>query len=305
MDDRVKEFIPSRTVRGGNPLKRTFFSATFKTRIMKLTLPIFLLSGALLVRVEAAEVPKDPKEKMSYGFGVNVGNAWKAQELDLMEMNLETVMKGIKDSMSGSTALSAQEIRDMMNSFRTELTTKREAKRKVLAEKNKLASDAFLAENKTKPGIQTLPSGLQYKVLSEGNGAFAKLDDMVTVNYRGTFTDGTEFDSSFSRGQPATFGLTGVIKGWQEALQRMKPGSKWQIFVPPDLGYGEQGMGGKIQPNVALIFEIELLTAKSPEPPPLPNQPVTSDIIKVPSAEELKKGAQIEIIKPDQIKKQP
>jgi FKBP-type peptidyl-prolyl cis-trans isomerase FklB len=272
---------------------------------MKLPLSMLLLSGGLLGSVWAAENDtfKDSKEKISYSFGYNVGSAWKRQDLDLVELDLETVVKGIKDALSGKEGvLKEQDLRENMNTLRTEIKNKQEARRAVLAEKNKKVSDAFLAENKAKPGITTLPSGLQYKVLTEGKGMVAKLDDTVTVNYRGTLIDGTEFDSSYARNQTATFSVTGVIKGWQEALQRMKPGAKWQLFVPPDLGYGDRGYGPKIEPNATLVFEIELLSIKPPEPPA--NQPVTSDIIKVPSAEELKKGAQIEIIKPDQVPKQ-
>jgi FKBP-type peptidyl-prolyl cis-trans isomerase FklB len=133
---------------------------------------------------------------------------------------------------------------------------------KQLAEKNKKEGEAFLAANKTKEGIKTLPSGLQYKVIKEGTGKTPTAEDTVVTNYRGTLTDGTEFDSSYKRGQPATFPVKGVIPGWTEALQLMKEGSKWELFIPSNLAYGEQGAGGVIGPNAALIFEIELISVK-------------------------------------------
>jgi FKBP-type peptidyl-prolyl cis-trans isomerase FklB len=136
------------------------------------------------------------------------------------------------------------------------------AQQKEQAAKNLVESRAFLAENGKKEGIKTLPSGLQYKVLTEGSGKSPKAEDNVTVNYKGTLINGTEFDSSYKRGQPATFQVKGVIKGWIEALQLMKEGSKWQLFIPPELGYGERGAGPLIPPNSALIFEVELIAIK-------------------------------------------
>ena len=188
-----------------------------------------------------------------------------------------------------------------MNNHRKEFTTKMQEKRKLDSEKNKKEGDAFLAENAKKAGIVTLPSGLQYKVVTEGSGASPKGNDTVVTQYRGTLLDGTEFDSSFKRQQPATFELNKVIAGWIEALQKMKAGSKWQLFIPPNLAYGERGSGSLIGPNSTLIFEIELLSVQPAAQQT--NQPVTSDIIKVPSAEELKAGAKIEVIKPESIKK--
>ncbi|MEO8429807.1 MAG: FKBP-type peptidyl-prolyl cis-trans isomerase, partial [Verrucomicrobiota bacterium] len=158
--------------------------------------------------------------------------------------------------------------------------------------------EAFLKQNATKEGVKTTPSGLQYKVLKEGAGKTPKATDTVEVNYRGTLIDGTEFDSSYKRGQPYTTSVMGVVKGWTEALQMMKVGSKWQLFIPSELAYGPRPGGRDIGPNAVLVFEVELLEIKPPTPPP-GAQPVTSDIIKVPSAEELKKGAKIEVIKSD------
>src|SRR5581483_5600494 len=176
---------------------------------------------------------------------------------------------------------------------------------KQLAEKNKKEGDAFLAANKSKPGVKSFDSGLQYQVLTEGTGETPKPGDTVAANYRGTLIDGTEFDSS-KPGQPTSFPVTGVIPGWTEALEHMKTGSKWKLFIPSNLAYGERGQRPKIAPNAALIFEVELVSvtpgqapaatvkpATGVQPVASATPPLTSDIIKVPSAEELKKGAKI------------
>ena len=153
---------------------------------------------------------------------------------------------------------------EAMAAFKEEMMKKHEEELKKAAEKNKKEGEAFLAENKKKEGVVTLPSGLQYKVIKEGDGQMPKDTDMVTVNYRGTLVDGTEFDSSYKRGNPATFPVNGVIPGWQEALKLMKVGSKWQLFVPAGLAYGEKGAGSTIGPNATLIFEVELLSISEP-----------------------------------------
>jgi FKBP-type peptidyl-prolyl cis-trans isomerase FklB len=246
------------------------------------------------------------KDKTSYSMGYNIGNAWKRQGIEAGDVDLQVLIRGLDDVMAGKpSVVSDQENRELLTQFQNELRTRREAKRKELGEKNQKEGEAFLAENKTKPGVQTLSSGLQYKVLTEGNGPKPTTNDTVTVNYRGTLLDGTEFDSSYKRGQPATFKVTGVIPGWTEALQLMPVGSKWQLFIPSELAYRERGSGANIGPNAVLTFEVELLSIQPPSatatPTAAPQQPVTSDIIKVPSAEELKKGAKIEIIKPEQL----
>jgi FKBP-type peptidyl-prolyl cis-trans isomerase len=243
---------------------------------------------------------KDQRSKTSYSAGVNIGTTWKAQDIDL---DLDMVLKGLRDAISGTPTISQQEALETLRAYQTELKTKHEEKRKVLAEKNKIDSEKFLEENKTKPGVKTMASGLQYKVLTEGNGPMPPTNCMVTVHYKGSLIGGTEFDNSYERKEPSQFDIKGVIKGWTEALQNMKVGSKWQIFIPPHLAYGEAGRGTRIPPNAALIFEMELLAFTPHAAPPLP-EPVTSDIIKVPSAEGLKRGEQIEIIKQDQLKKE-
>ena len=257
--------------------------------------------------VHAADKPvlKDQKQKISYGIGINIGKQWKQQSV---EVDLDSFVKGVNDILAGGeTLMTEQEVREVLTAYGTELRAKQEEKRKAEAEKNKKDGDAFLAENKKKEGVQVHPVKvgtntyeLQYKVITNGTGAIPTTSDTVTAHYRGTFIDGTEFDSSYKRGQPMERGVTGVIKGWTEALLQMKQGSKWQLFIPGELAYGERG-GQAIPPNATLIFEVELIGIKPPAAPPTPppqaNQPVTSDIIKVPSAEELKKGAKIEVIK--------
>jgi FKBP-type peptidyl-prolyl cis-trans isomerase FklB len=243
---------------------------------------------------------KDEREKVSYALGLNIGTNWKRNDIDV---DPDVVFKAVKDVMSGKEpAMTEQEAQAALMGYQQELMAKQEKKRKEQGEVNKKAGDDFLAANKSKDGVKTLPSGLQYKVEKSGSGDSPKADDTVVVNYKGTLIDGTEFDSSYKRGQPATFRVGGVIKGWQEALQLMSPGSKWQLFVPADLAYGEYGHPPSIPPNATLIFEVELVSIQPPAADT--RTPITSDIIKVPSAEEMKKGAKIERIKPEDLDKE-
>jgi FKBP-type peptidyl-prolyl cis-trans isomerase FklB len=244
---------------------------------------------------------KTDQEKLSYALGMNFGNNLKREDLGL---DLEVLSRGIKDMMTDKPLISLPEARETLMAFQRKRVGEREEKMAQLGAKNKTEGDAFLAANKSKPGVITLTNGLQYKVITDGKGESPTLRDAVTVNYRGTLIDGAEFDSSYKRGEPATFPVTGVIRGWTEALQLMKPGAKWQLFIPPDLAYREFGQPPKIGPNATLIFEIELLSFKPAVPPPAAAQPITSDIIRVPSAEEIKKGAKPEIIKADEVEKQ-
>jgi FKBP-type peptidyl-prolyl cis-trans isomerase FklB len=248
---------------------------------------------------EDAGVLKDQKQKVSYAIGANLGKSWKNQDIDV---DLELLNRGIKDAMSGNkTLLTDDEMRQVFQEFSKEMRARAEVKRKEQSEKNLKEGEAFLAENKKKDGVVTLPSGLQYKVLKEGSGDKPKATDIVKVNYRGTLVDGTEFDSNASRGQPASFNVSRVVKGWTEALQLMSVGSKWQLVIPPALGYGEMGYGGRIGPNATLVFDVELVSIEPPAPPTPSAAPVTSDIIKVPSADEMKKGAKIEVIKKEDV----
>jgi FKBP-type peptidyl-prolyl cis-trans isomerase FklB len=224
----------------------------------KVTAVLGVLFLASLVSAAENKVLKDQKDKVSYSIGVNIGSNLKTMPV---EVNLDLVIKGIRDMVSGTKPLmTEQEIRETMMSFQKEVTAKYAEQMKVLGAKNKKEGEAFLAENKKKEGVTTLPSGLQYKVLTAGTGKKPLDTDTVTVQYRGTLIDGTEFDSSYHRGKPATFPVKGVIPGWTEALKLMKPGAKWQIFVPSQLAYGERGAGNKIGPHATLIFEVELIS---------------------------------------------
>ena len=209
----------------------------------------------------AGETPelKDQKDKQSYSLGYQFGQGLKAQGLDL---NLEVYTSGIRDALGGKNPpLSQEEMKKTLSDFQQRIMAARQKEVKEISAKNLAASMAFLEENKKKEGIITLPSGLQYKVLAEGSGKTPKAADNVTVNYKGTLINGAEFDNSYKRGTPTTFQVNKVVKGWTEALQLMKEGSKWQLFIPPELGYGERG-AGPVPPNSALIFEVELISVK-------------------------------------------
>lgn len=217
---------------------------------------VLLLAGQIWAAEETSL--KTKKDKVSYVIGVNVGKGMQQQSIDI---DPDIFAKGLKDAMTGAkTAMTDEEMRQILTAFQKEMAEKQAEKMKVVAEKNKKEGEAFLAANKKKKGVKTLPSGLQYKVIKEGTGEMPKLTDTVTTNYRGTLIDGTEFDSSYKRGQPAKFPVKGVIAGWTEALQLMKVGSTWQLFIPSSLAYGERGAGNIIGPNATLIFDIELIS---------------------------------------------
>jgi FKBP-type peptidyl-prolyl cis-trans isomerase FklB len=222
---------------------------------------------------------KDQKDKVSYSIGMQIGFNLARQKVDI---NPDILAAGIKDSLSGKPQLTPDQVKDVMAQFEKDM----EQKQKQLGEKNKTEGVKFLEENKSKPGVKTTASGLQYKVEKEGTGAPPKATDMVTVNYRGTLIDGTEFDSSYKRGQPATFPVNGVIKGWTEALQLMKKGAKYQLFIPSNLAYGERAMGPDIGSNSTLIFEVELMDVK---PPPTPAPQGSSKVPPPPSPAPTKK----------------
>ena len=242
-----------------------------RSTIMKLLLSALYL--LLLVGFASAELQelKTEKDKTSYSMGVATGTQMKRQSIDV---DVEIFAKGLKDAISGGTLqMTEQEIQETLKTFQQALAAKQAEKSRKLADTNRKEGEAFLAENKKKEGVQTLPSGLQYKILTEGSGKMPKETDTVTTHYRGTLIDGTEFDSSFKRGQPASFPVNGVIKGWTEALQLMKEGSKWQLFIPSDLAYGERGAGGQIGPNATLIFEVELISINSSTETTAPKEP--------------------------------
>jgi FKBP-type peptidyl-prolyl cis-trans isomerase FklB len=203
---------------------------------------------------------KSDKEKTSYALGMQLGAGFQRQGLDLDPASLE---KGLADALSGGkTLLTEDQARAVLQNAQEELQKKQAAIRAEKALANQKEGDAFLTANKAKEGVIALPDGLQYKVLKAGDGKKPDTDDTVTCNYRGTFIDGTEFDSSAKHDGPASFPLKGVIKGWTEALQLMPVGSKWELYVPAQLAYGENGAGGVIPPNSTLIFEVELLSIK-------------------------------------------
>jgi FKBP-type peptidyl-prolyl cis-trans isomerase FklB len=261
---------------------------------------VLVLGLAPVMQAENNPALADEKSRVSYAIGMMLGNNWKQQGLDI---DPEIAAKAIKAVQSGGdTLLTTEQAQETLSSFQKEFRVKQQAKQAEAGVKNKAEGEAFLAKNKSQTGVTTLPDGLQYSVITAGAGPIPAASDIVSVNYRGTLIDGTEFDSSYKRGQPAQFPVGGVIHGWTEALQKMPTGSKWKLFIPAELAYGESGRPG-IPPNSTLIFEVELLSIQAPPPPPQPAAPLTSDIIKVPSAEEMKKGAKIEVIKPEEAAK--
>ncbi len=206
------------------------------------------------VQAQETLVLKNQKDKVSYIIGMDIGNNLKKQ---LVDVDLNILAKGLKDALTGAKSLlTEKEIQETMTAFQKEMMAKKEE----VAKQNKKDGEAFLAENKKKEGVKTLPSGLQYKVIKTGTGKKPKSTDTVTVHYRGTLINGTEFDSSYKRGQTVSFPVSGVIPGWTEALQLMEEGAKWQLFIPSNLAYGEKGAGNVIGPNATLIFEIELVS---------------------------------------------
>lgn len=190
-------------------------------------------------------------DKISYALGLSIGNNFKASGIN--KLDIDSFTKAVKDVMDGTKPeMTYDEAKGVLNSFFSKL---QEDKLNL----NKKAGEEFLAINKEKPGVVTLPSGLQYQILKKGEGPTPKATDQVTCHYHGTLIDGRVFDSSVDRGQPATFGVTQVIPGWVEALQMMPVGSKWRLFIPSNLAYGERGAGESIEPNSALIFDVEIL----------------------------------------------
>lgn len=202
----------------------------------------------------------DQKAKVSYSIGMSLGTDFKAQGIDI---DPEVMIQAIKDvSAGGKTLMTEEEVRKTITDFQKDLVAKQEAKAKEGGIKNLKDGAAFLVENGKKEGVVTLPSGLQYKVVTKGTGKKPGPKDSVSVHYKGTLIDGTEFDSSYKRGEPVSFPVGGVIPGWTEALQLMEEGSKWQLFIPSNLAYGERGAGAQIGPNSTLIFDVELLKVK-------------------------------------------
>jgi FKBP-type peptidyl-prolyl cis-trans isomerase FklB len=202
-----------------------------------------------------------PKDKASYAIGVNIG---RGLHRDSVDVDPNILIQGLKDALAGGKLLlSDDEAKAALTALQADVNKRQQEKAQVAGDANKKEGEEFLAANKTKDGVVTLPSGLQYKILKVGTGPKPAATDSVVCNYRGTLINGTEFDSSYKRGQPATFGVSQVIHGWTEALQLMPVGSKWQLFIPAEMAYGPRGAGADIGPNATLIFEVELLSIES------------------------------------------
>jgi FKBP-type peptidyl-prolyl cis-trans isomerase FklB len=232
--------------------------------------PATTQTGSNAANKSADGTLETPKDKASYAIGLNIGQRMRADSADV-DPNI--LLQGLKDGLAGGkTLMTEDEAKAAMAAFQADLREKMEAKMTLEAEANKKKGDAFLAENKTKEGVVALPSGLQYKILVAGTGPKPTATDTVVCNYKGMLIDNTEFDSSYKHGKPVTFPVSGVIKGWSEALQLMPVGSKWELFVPPDLAFGERGgAGGNIGPNATLIFDVELMSIQPKTEGPVAN----------------------------------
>lgn len=218
--------------------------------------------ASMLIAQDSKPDLKDKKQRISYCIGADIGNNFKRNDIDV---DPKALAAGLADALAGKTTLTETEIRDTINDFKTEMMAKFQEKQKQQAEKNLKAGEEFLAANAKKEGVKVTKSGLQYQVIKSGKGKTPKLNDTVKTHYHGTLIDGTVFDSSVERNEPAIFPVNAVIPGWTEALQLMKEGDKWKIFVPAKLAYGERGAGQRIPPNSVLIFELELLEVLPPE----------------------------------------
>jgi FKBP-type peptidyl-prolyl cis-trans isomerase len=215
-------------------------------------------------KAQAPLTLKTQKEKISYAIGMNIGTGMHRQSL---QIDPNILLRGLKDALAGGkTLMTDEEAKAVMTQLQNEMRKAQQEKMQQAGAANKKEGEAFLDANKTKEGVKVLPSGLQYKILKEATGPKPTATDTVVCNYRGTLIDGKEFDSSYKRGEAATFPVNGVIKGWTEALQLMPVGSKWQLFLPADLAYGDRGAGADIGPDATLIFEVELMSIQQAKP---------------------------------------
>ena len=238
-------------------------------------LPTLLLlalgTGAVFAADEKPAAPfKDQRDKVSYSLGVNIGGSMKNQGADV---DIDQVAAGMRDALGGKTKITDAEVREILMAWQQDLRAKRTEKQKAEGETNRKAGESWLVENAKKPGVKSMPDGLQYKVLVAGKGPQPKPSDSVSAHYKGTLTDGTEFDSSYTRGKPLTIPVLGVIPGWQEALTNMHVGDKWELYIPGNLAYGERGSPPKIGANATLVFEMELLGIEPPKPEASPAFP--------------------------------
>ncbi len=231
----------------------------------RLFVTLFLLLFAVGCSAEEVKVVPEmkldtPKNRISYTIGVNIGKDFKGQEI---EVETDLLMMGLRDSLEGKELkLTDEEMVTEIQAFQQKMQAKMAAEMEAAAGKNQAEGEAFLAENAKQEGVVVTESGLQYKVIEAGDGESPGPADVATVHYKGTLINGTQFDSSYDRGQPATFPVGGVIPGWTEALQLMKPGAKWQLVIPSDLAYGERGAGQDIGPNATLLFDVELISVQ-------------------------------------------
>lgn len=239
-----------------------------------LTIAFILVLFCLGACQKAGSAPQDlkkegldnQKKKVSYAIGLDIGKNFKASQMDI---DLDILLHGLKAGQTSATPLlTDEEIKKVMSEFQQEMMKSEQDRRQVQGKENKGKEEAFLKENAQKPGVQVTASGLQYRVITEGTGPQPKESDTVKVHYRGNLIDGTEFDNSYKRKEPAVFPLKNVIKGWSESLQLMRVGSKYQVVLPSSLAYGEQGAGQVIGPNATLLFEVELLGIEKPAPEP-------------------------------------
>jgi FKBP-type peptidyl-prolyl cis-trans isomerase FklB len=278
----VRIFLAGGVMLMGNALAQTP-SATppAKKPAAKSTSSAATKTGTTVAKPGEVTTLTTDKQKSSYAIGMNLGAGLRRQEIDV---DSAALIQGMKDSLAGGkTLLTEEEATAVLTKLRTEMQAKQQAKAKAEEANNKKEGADFLAANKTKEGVVTLPSGLQYKILTPGTGPKPTASDTVSCNYRGTLINGTEFDSSYKRNEPASFPVSGVIKGWTEALQLMGVGAKWQLFIPADLAYGARGTpGGPIGPDSTLIFEVELLSIKDKTPAPAPAPAAAPD--KTPAA---------------------
>ncbi len=227
-------------------------------RVCASVLGVVLLAGA--AGAAGPGTPSDERGKAGYSIGFQIGGDLQRQGL---EVDPELLVQGLRDALAGTEPrMTPDDMRQTLVALRNRAAAAQRQQQEEQGRANQEAGKAFLAGNASQEGVVTLPSGLQYQVLTEGAGAAPQASDTVSVHYRGTLIDGTEFDSSYGRGQPATFQLDRVIKGWTEGVQLMRPGSKYRFFIPPELAYGERGAGPQIGPNSTLIFEVELLEVK-------------------------------------------
>jgi FKBP-type peptidyl-prolyl cis-trans isomerase FklB len=228
------------------------------TRLITTIAATLMLAGATVARAEGADLTSQ-QQKLSYALGSEIGANLKKQGVDI---DAKAFAAGIADAQAGKLQMTDAQIKETMNAARTELLAKQQVKQQADAAANIKAGEAFLAANAKKDGVKTTASGLQYKVLKAGTGKTPGPKDTVKVHYAGTLIDGTVFDSSIARGEPVEFQVDGVIPGWTEALQLMKVGDKFQLFIPSKLAYGASGAGDKIGPNAVLVFDVELLDIK-------------------------------------------